>query len=253
MQENLKGGENSRIEDLPVPEFNLTDEQKLILTGVADWVSNFFKNAEENNRVVMGGHGFDHNQRTAGIAAVIATREGYSPFLPALTSLIFDIGRTSTDPRAHNFRHGELSREMAHDFIIGLPLADEEKTLVLNAIEDHPKLNDQIVGERRNWLQMILQDADRLDTLGPIGIARASSNRWRLPLFSDQIAIGTPEDTITTSFQDYAYRVPVWIESMWTKTGLEITQARMPYMQAAIAEIRKEAQYMHDAFGKLFE
>lgn len=254
MSERLgsKNGESQRIEDSPVPEFQLSEEERLILTGVADWASNFFRDAETDGRIIYSGHGFDHNQRVSGMAAVIATHEGHPPFLPALASLIFDIGRTSQDPRAHDWRHGELSREMAQDFIISLPLPDEEKFLILDAVEDHPKLNEQITGSRRNWLQMILQDADRLDTIGAIGIARASATRWKLPLFSDQIATGVPESTLTTGFQDYAYRVPVWIESMWTQTGLRIAEARMPHMRAAIEEIRKEAQYMHDAFGKLF-
>ncbi|TSC88499.1 MAG: hypothetical protein G01um10145_902 [Microgenomates group bacterium Gr01-1014_5] len=133
----------SRIEDQPIPDIKITPEQKAVLNKTLEWVQDFFDVAIENDQVIMGGHGFDHNIRVSGMAGVLSTKEGVDPFLPILTSLLIDIGRTNRDPRAHNFKHGELSREMAEDFINSLPLTSDQRELVKNAIEDHPKLNEQ--------------------------------------------------------------------------------------------------------------
>lgn len=201
----------------------------------------------------MGSHGFDHNQRVAGIAAVLAHYEGHPPFLPVLTALIFDIGRTSTDPRAHSWQHGKLGKEMAERFVAGLPLQPDERELILNAIEDHPKLNEQIPEERRTWLTKILMDADRLDTIGALAPVRAAATRWRLPLWSNDINTTREEGSgMTTIFQDFAYRIPDWFNNMWTDTGRRIAEARMPHLRAFIEEYKREAGFMQGAFNKIF-
>lgn len=243
-----------RVEDLPVPELNFTPEQRDVLGRTLEFAVSFFEEAQERGQIVMGSHGFDHNQRVAGMAAVLAIYEEHDPFLPVLTALIFDIGRTSTDPRAHSWQHGRLGREMAERFVAGLPLTAVERELVLNAIEDHPKLNEQIPEERRSWLTKILMDADRLDTLGALAPVRAAATRWKLPLSADNIATTREEGAgMTTIRQDFAHRIPDWFKNIWTDTARRIAEARMPHLRVFIEEYDRETRFAHRAFRKIFE
>lgn len=238
-----------RLEDQNPPEIVLPNNQRLVLKQTREWAENFFREAEQAERVVMGSHGFDHNQRVAGMAAVLSVKEGYNPFLPIFTALIFDIGRTSTDPRAHNYLHGQLSVEMASDYIDSVSLLNPgEKDLVRNAIEDHPKLNPEV---RETPLVKILMDADRLDTIGALAPVRAAATRWRLPLYAEQIGTSPDEKDINTIFQDFAFRVPRWFESLWTPTAKKIAEPRLAYLLTFVEEYQREAGFMLTAYKKL--
>ena len=138
--------ERDRIELSPLPEFDLTPGQREALIITRDWTKEFFERMERDGKMDAGGHQFDHNQRVAGMAATLAVYEGHSPFLPALTGTIFDIGRTKADDvRSKNYLHGQLSREMSADFLNSLSIANEERVLIGDAMEVHPRLNEFLI------------------------------------------------------------------------------------------------------------
>lgn len=208
-----------RIELLPIPEFNLPPEQKETLLRANDWTEEFFKMMIKDGKMDSGGHQFDHNQRVTGMAATLAVYEGYSPFLPALTGTLFDVGRTKADdPRSRNYLHGQLSREMATDFLNNLPITEEERILVGDAMEVHPRLNEFLIETGKDtWLARILQDADRLDSLGLLGFFRSAAFRWRLPLIKpEETDTSSAEGDIGSIWQDVAYRVLEWNDMLWT-------------------------------------
>ena len=227
----------------------LTSEQKVILKKARIWAEVFFKKAKNEKRLVVGGHGFDHNQRVAGMASTISLMEDRDPFLPILTSLIFDIGRASADPRSRNWHHGQLSREIADNFIDSLPLLGKnDKLLVKNAIEDHPKLNENV---RRSYVVEIVMDADRLDTLGALAPVRVAAHRWKLPLFSLEASISTKDSEIKTIYQDFALRSKEFYDMLWTKSARRIAKPKLTFMVKFIKEFRNEASFAHKAFDDL--
>lgn len=238
-----------RIEAQEPPNIYLQDNEREVLHEAHVWVKSFFDQATEDNRVVMGGHGLDHNERVAGMAAYLALEEGYEPFLPAFTSLLFDVGRTSKDSRAHNFEHGRLSVEIAKDFIESIPLlTPDNRILIMNAMADHPLLNKAV---RESWLVKIVQDADRLDTIGALAPVRAAATRWKLPLYADRVVNSAEEKDIETIYQDFAVRIPKWVESIWTETAREIARPRVDFLMRFIEEYDIEAGFMLKAFQNL--
>ena len=238
-----------RAEIAEPPKFYLTDNQREVLRRTHLWVKSFFDEAAKDNRVVMGSHGLDHNERVAGMAAFLASEEGYEPFLSAFTSLLFDVGRTSKDPRAHNFEHGRLSVEIAKDFIESVPLlSPDNRILVMNAMADHPLLNKDV---RESWLVKIVQDADRLDTIGALAPVRAAATRWKLPLYADKVRNSVEEKDMETIYQDFAVRIPKWVESIWTETAKEIAVPRLEFLMSFIKEYDIEAGFMLRAFKNL--
>lgn len=239
----------TRIEDFDPPKAILSKDEKRILRKAKLWAKKFFIKAEKEGRVVMGGHGFDHTQRVAGMAATLSVMEGYRPFLPVLTSLLFDVGRTGKDPRSHNYLHGKLSAEFANKFLEGLPLfSRKDKTLVKNAMEDHPLLNKDV---KRSFVVEIVMDADRLDSLGALGPVRAAATRWKLPLYSDQVNKSEIEKEIKSIHQDFAYRLTKWYDSLWTSSAKKIAEPRIKFLKDFIKEYEKEASFMLKAFKNL--
>jgi HD superfamily phosphodiesterase len=236
----------NRIEDNIPPKAKFTQEQKDVLIRTRKWAVKFFSEEEKKGRVVMGGHGFDHNQRVSGMAATLALMEKKDPFLPVLITLIYDIGRTSNDPRALNYKHGQLSREMSKAYIDSISLlSSADKELVKNAIEDHPLYNKDV---RRNYVIEIVMDADRLDSIGALGPVRAGATRWKLPLFTLQTDTTYEDTEIKSIYQDFAFRVSRWYDSLWTKSAREIAKPRVKFLNQFIKEYEKEASFMLKAY-----
>lgn len=237
---------NERLVD---QEYKLTDNQKEIINRTINWAQNFFEQESLENRRTGGGHGFDHNQRVAGMAVRIAIEEGYSPFLPFLTALVFDVGRTSSDPRAKNWKHGELSQEMSKDFLTTLNLTVEELELISNAIEDHPKLNKDV---RISWLVKILMDADRLDMVGAFGPLRSASFRPEIPLVRlNECDTSTDDQGIKSMLQDIVHRQGDCFNSFWTESAKKIAIERKYFHDEYIQELHREAEEMYEPYRKI--
>lgn len=237
------------IEDLATKSLNypLSAEQKAIIKQTKTWSKSFFNLAHTEGRVVMGGHGFDHNKRVSGMAARLCVLEGFEKglFPAVVTALVFDIGRTSSDPRAQNIQHGQLSREMSDDFLNNLQAFSHlQLDRIGNAIEDHPKLNPDVRRVEGYPLVEVLMDADRLDTIGALTPVRAASTRWRLPLYTDQTGDQFHDHEIQSVFQDIAVRISRWFDSIWTDSARIIAQPRQEFLMKYIEQFDSEVKPM---------
>ena len=234
------------------PDFEITSDQASALKITENWVRDLFEKQGPAVLHRMGGHGFDKSIRTASWAALIAAGEDYPPFLPVLTALLIDVGRTSEDPRAKNYGHGQLSREMSADFLQQslTILTVDERILVGDAIEDHPKLNADV---RPTWLVKIVMDADRLDCLGPLGPLRAASGLWEKPLvLPDQLDNETTWKGVTTMYDGMRFQL-AWFDMLWTETTRQIARPRVLVYKEFIEAVRSEAQLTYATYQRLFE
>lgn len=238
-----------RVELLPIPDFDLTEPQRKDLQQTLVWTKRFFDSAVEGN-LHIGGHGFDKTIRQAGAAAYISSREGWPVFLPTLTAMIMDVGRTSQDPRARTFEHGLLSREMVVPLLDSLDsMTEEAREVVANATEDHPKLNENV---RRSYVVEAAMDADRLDCLGALGPLRAASWRPNIPLIlPEEIDTSSGDSQIQTVWQDMFYRQLGWVDMLWTQTAREIAGPRVEFYRLYLAELKLQAGFMYEAYGRL--
>ena len=54
-----------------------------------------------------------------------------------------------------------------------------------------------------------------------------------------------------TIYQDFAVRIPKWVESIWTETAREISRPRLEFLMRFIEEYDIEARFMLKAFKNL--
>lgn len=237
-----------RVELLPLPEFDLAENQREALKKTLLWTKDFYDNVPSDMHI--GGHGFDKTMRQAGTAAHLSSLEGYPVFLPALTAMIMDVGRTSSDSRSRSWQHGQLSREMIVPLLDSLPeLLPNEKELVGNAVEDHSKLNENV---RRSWVVEIAMDADRLDCLGALGPLRSASWNSHLPaILPEETGTGSAESDLKTMWQDMSVRHMEWINMLWTDAAREIVKPRVQFYRQYLEELKFETSHMYQAYKKL--
>lgn len=125
----------------------------------------------ERHRGTPPCHDFSHVQRVYTLAERLAVDEGADLFIVRLATLLHDIGRgmdarIGPDPD----RHEELSAELARPFLFGLGLPPELVGKVISAILAHRHRRGRVPGSLE---ARCLYDADKLDSLGAVGVARA--------------------------------------------------------------------------------
>ena len=111
------------------------------------------------------GHGFDHIVRVVNSARAIQDEVGGDKFVVDLAALLHDVG----DAKFHEGveRSGEFSREILN----GLGVANETIQHVVQIVDNIPFRKAAHAAEL-TLEGKIVQDADRLDALGAIGIVR---------------------------------------------------------------------------------
>jgi len=131
---------------------------------------NLVRIVERVARGLMGGdpaHGWPHVERVRGLAWRIIEEEGLDPdvLVLELAVLLHDVGR-SLDGPGH---HAEKSAAFARDLLTATGLDHDTIEAVIHAILAH---SYSLGVPARTVEARVLSDADKLDALGAVGIAR---------------------------------------------------------------------------------
>ncbi|HEK9103025.1 HD domain-containing protein [Bacillus pfraonensis] len=122
----------------------------------------FVKNILEKD---ASGHDWYHIERVHKLAIVLSEQEGGNRFVIEMAALLHDVA----DEKLNESE--EAGMKKVSDWLEGLGVAEEEKEHILHIIMNmsykggHGGNVDTLEGK-------VVQDADRLDALGAIGIAR---------------------------------------------------------------------------------
>ncbi|WP_424492904.1 HD domain-containing protein [Salinimicrobium sp. GXAS 041] len=207
-----------------------------IIESTIVFVKETLQNAE-------GGHDWFHIQRVYNNALEIAKGENADEFVVALGALLHDIA----DSKFHNGDES-VGPRIAADFL--------EKQRVTSEVKDHViKIIENISFKGGNEAQKftspelnIVQDADRLDALGAIGIARTFNYggfKGR-PLYDPAI-----RPNLNMSKEEYkassAPTVNHFYEKLFllkdrmnTKTGKQMAEERHEFMEKFLEQFFKE-------------
>lgn len=131
-----------------------------IIQTVADFVKNSLEGAE-------GGHDWFHTERVWKLAKLINAREGGNREVVEIAALLHDIA----DPKFHNGDQ-TLALDISRNLLTDLELEQKIISEVLYIIQHISFKNKDAAPENPPVELMIVQDADRLDAIGAIGIAR---------------------------------------------------------------------------------
>jgi uncharacterized protein len=185
-------------------------------------------------------HDFSHILRVFKNAQIIGLREGADMQVLLWAVLLHDAGSISkllSGSRELESRH----RNAADEFLRTVGLPDEVRAKVLYAVEVHRFS----IGIKPVTLEArILQDADRLDAIGAIGIARVFMTGGTLEraLYNPQdpfCKIREPDDKKWNL--DHFYRKLLKLESgMHTKTALEIAGRRSAVLRKYLQDLEEE-------------
>lgn len=120
----------------------------------------------EQFRDDFSGHDYYHTERVYRLALQIAQAEGGDLFVVSLAALLHDLDDRKLSPETHATKGKALAFMRGHDLPEDIIQAVVEIIKRLSFAGDGADVPDTLEGQ-------IVQDADRLDAIGAIGIARA--------------------------------------------------------------------------------
>ncbi len=182
-------------------------------------------------------HDFDHVLRVTTLAEHLGRLEGADLEVIRAAALLHDISRAEEDHRGQG-DHAEIAAQRARDILIGRGVRPERADAVAHAIAAH-RYRGMV--QPQTLEAKILFDADKLDSIGAIGIARAYAIAGSLnqPLWSEP-----REDIVATRDQHNSGHTPV-AEFM--------VKLRHVHTRVHTATAKKIAQERHDYMSQFFE
>lgn len=194
-----------------------------------------------------GGHNLDHFIRTMKLALFIQSKEGGDPVILCVSSLLHDVHRLMQG-NSLTYVSPKESLSMVRNIIdaSNLELTVEQIDEILFCIEHHEDYNWN--GNNVSDLNtLILQDADNLDAIGAIGIARsfgyAAVNNQ--PFYLDSVPLekfsGYSEKVMDISNIHFLNNKLIKLgDNMNTNTAKEIASKRVKFIEEFIDEFLEE-------------
>jgi len=155
--------------------------------------ADYIKQRFENERT---GHDWWHIYRVWKDSRTIAKGENVDMFIVEMVALLHDLSD-------FKFNEEQEGKSKIRAFIDGLVLDDIVSEKIIEAVEDISFKGAKVQNETRSKEAMIVQDADRLDAIGAMGIARAFAYGGKVgrPLYDPDVKPAMHE-----SFEDYKTR-----------------------------------------------
>ena len=188
-----------------------------------------------------GSHSFDHTQRVYNLALKISEGEKVDIDVVKVAAFLHDVGRKEEDNNK-DICHAEKGAEIAEKILRGMEFPESKMEKVLHAIKVH-RHSKQLKAETRE--AEIIQDADRLDALGAITIARMFTTGGRINRILHDSSIPIEENredgySKTTINGFYKKILKLKPETFNTKKAKEISKGRYEFVEQFIDRFLKE-------------
>jgi uncharacterized protein len=184
-------------------------------------------------------HGFDHVLRVLALAERIGQAEGSEMEIVRAATLLHDVARAEEERTGAC--HAKVGAEQACQILAGHPANKVEA--VAQAIASH-RFRDDVVPQTLE--AKVLYDADKLDAIGAIGIARAyalaGKQGQRLWAETPTGSLSESQSTDYTPVHEFVFKLSRLKESLFTATARQIAEERHRYIVEFFARLAEEVQ-----------
>ncbi|XOF34371.1 MAG: HD domain-containing protein [Candidatus Electrothrix sp. YB6] len=188
-----------------------------------------------------GSHGPDHSERVFQTAMSMGRKMNARLDIIAPAALLHDIGRRQESSAKGKVCHAEQGASMAEPLLLELGYAAADQAAICHCIRAHRFRSRTSPGTLE---AEIIFDADKLDSIGAIGIGRAF-------LFAGQIgarlhnaeidpACSAPYSTEDTAYREFQVKMSKVRDQMLTPIGRQLAQKRHEFMEVFFAELHRE-------------
>ncbi len=176
-------------------------------------------------------HDFDHVQRVTRMAVYIATAEGADLAVVQAAALLHDVPVAEGTRKAHHLAAADFAR----DYLTAQGMDPAQIDNVVHAIESH-RFRDQSI-QPQTLEAKCLYDADKLDSIGAIGVGRAfafagshGSRLWTEPWTDAPADDAQPAGADYTPVHEFVYKLQRLLPTLHTQTARRIGEKRHEFM-----------------------
>ncbi|MBI5073502.1 HD domain-containing protein [Candidatus Woesearchaeota archaeon] len=189
-----------------------------------------------------GGHDFEHTDRVRKYAVKIAKSIRYDTFKAGLAALLHDIGNV-----VQRKDHGHHSSKLARRILDKYAISNNDKQEILIAVAEHDKPYAKTKPGK------ILQDADKLDAMGMVGIIRLFEFKAnKIPAYNKKDPFKKPnvyKDSLGRRYMkiskmkyisDFAYLVLQFENMLNFKISKKLAKPKTKLVRDLISQAKKE-------------
>jgi uncharacterized protein len=207
----------------------------------------YFKEIEQEARNILlntrKSHDWEHTLRVYNLCLKIASVEKADLDVLKLAAILHDVGREEEDKVKGDICHAELGSKIAFQILKKYNVDQFIINKVCHCIETH-----RFKGNKKpeSAEAKILFDADKLDAIGAIGLARAfvysgeiGAKVHNINSKIDETLPYTEEDT---AYREYYFKLRKIKDTLFTITGKMIAEERHEFMVEFFERLNKEVE-----------
>jgi uncharacterized protein len=179
-----------------------------------------------------GSHDWDHTRRVYRLCNRMASDEQADLDVVRIAALLHDIGRARQDTSSGSVCHAQEGARLARPIVEELPLTEPKKQNILHCISTH---RFRVCQAPETLEAKVLFDADKLDAIGAVGVARAflfaGEVGARLHNPDVRIEETQPYTADDTGYREYRVKLCKIRDRMLTGAGRQLAEARHRFME----------------------
>lgn len=186
-------------------------------------------------------HDFDHVLRVLALAEKLARAEGADLDIVRAAVLLHDIARADEDMTGGD--HATMAADRAREILSTHGVAPEKIDAIVHAIAAHRFRTN---APPQTLEAKILFDADKLDSIGAVGVARtyqvsgALNQRLWSEVLPDALATRQQRNSNHSAYAEFVVKLSKVRDRLFTATARQIAAERHAYMADFFARLEKE-------------
>lgn len=192
-----------------------------------DLINQIKEEAKKNFLNARGSHDWSHTERVYNLAVHIGKKEGADMEILSVAALLHDIGRDCESKSKGFVCHAEKGASMAEELLKKYNIPSGKIEAIVHCISTHRFRGNKCPSSLEG---RILFDADKLDSIGAVGIGRAFlfAGETGAKLHNKDIDISktlpyTQEDT---AWREFIFKLNKIKDKMLTEEGKRIAMGR---------------------------
>ncbi|HDT15063.1 MAG TPA: HD domain-containing protein [Firmicutes bacterium] len=188
-----------------------------------------------------GSHDWEHTERVYKLAVHIGEKEGADMEIVKAAAVLHDIARQAEDESGGRLCHAREGAVAAEKILRETGYGADDIARIKHCIEAHRFRNSK---EPETTEARVLFDADKLDSIGAVGIGRAflfaGEIGAKLHNSGADIEKTKPYTEEDTAYREFIVKLRKVKDRMLTKEGKRLAEERHKFMEEFFARLDKE-------------
>jgi len=213
--------------NIKFPDFSNAqpEDNRSIRTHIKKYAKGVFEGASKS-------HDWEHTERVIRLSQHIGQTEKADMVVLEVAAYLHDIGRNAQDKSNGKICHAEQGAQIAESIVKQLPLSEQQQQNIVHCVRSHRFRDEQ---QPSTIEAKVLFDADKLDAIGAVGVARAYLFAGELGAMlhntNNDISQTQSYSQEDTGYREYKVKLCKIKDRMLTATGRQMATDRHQFME----------------------